>query len=84
MESLPIYAVAVVLAAFVGVAEDFIRLVNFFEFSFGFFIVGVRVRVVLPREAAKCFFYFVRLCGASDAKSAIIVFGFHAREGENR
>lgn len=72
-EVLPVFAVAVIEGAFIGVFEGFVSFADFFELLFCFGVVWVDVGVVLPRHLAVGGFdlFFVR--GFGDAEQVVEV-----------
>lgn len=78
---LPAGAELVVLAAFFGIAEDFIGFVDFFEFGLGGGFVGGDVGVVDAGEFAEGLFDFVlgRLPGHAEGGIVVLEFDGHGR-----
>ena len=52
-------AEAVVVGLFIGIAQDFIRFVDFFHFCFGIGIVFIDIGMTFPRFFAIGFFDFI-------------------------
>lgn len=78
---LPAGAELVVLAAFFGVAQDFVGFVDFFELGFGGGFVGGDVGVVFAGEFAEGLFDFVlgRLSGHAEGGVVVLEFDGHGR-----
>ena len=67
-------AEAVVHRALLFVAQDFIRLVDFFEAGFRVGVIRVGVRVILLRQLAECLLDFFFIRAAAHAQRFIVVF----------
>ena len=79
---LPAGAELVVLAAFFGIAQDFVGFVDFFELGFGRGFVGGDVGVVFAGEFAEGLFDFVlgRLPGNAEGGVVVLEFDGHGRQ----
>ena len=64
---LPVFAVAVVLGALVGVGQHFVCLVYLFELALGVLVAGVEIGVILARELSECALDLVLAGAARDA-----------------
>ena len=74
---LPVCTESVVFLAFLRIAENFIRFVDFLEFFLRHLFVLGNVRMVLAGEFAKGFFYFLIAGSAADAECGVIIFEFN-------
>ena len=76
---LPVRPEFVVFFAFVRVAEDFVGLVDLFEFFLGRLFVLGQIGMVLPREFAEGFFDFVGRRRFGDTERLVVIAEFHGR-----
>lgn len=67
----------IVLASFLGVRENFIRLADFFEFLFGSLVSFVPIRMILHGEFPVGFFYFGFRGALRDAEKFVVIFFGH-------
>ena len=70
-------AVLVVCRFFLRVGQSIVGFLDFFEFFFGFFIVGIAIGMVFHRQLAVGLFDFVVACGTRNAQYFVKIFIAH-------
>src|SRR5207253_8741534 len=77
---LPVRAKLIVLSAFLGVAEDFVRFLNLFELFFGLLVVRIQIGMILPSELPVCLLDFFFLRRSGHTKNLVIIAELYGHE----